>query len=103
MAASARPTSSRSAIPVRLVGCDLDLHADRALPGVRIAGAARAVDRTGVEMEAMVAVGGGADGLRHGQGRERGVEIARVRSEKARRQVGCGSRRGRNLLPSTVI
>jgi molybdenum cofactor biosynthesis enzyme len=37
------------------------------------------------------------------KGVERGVEIARVRLEKARRQVGCGSRRRRNLLPSTVI
>src|SRR5690348_13293410 len=42
--------------PVRLVGCDLDLTTDRALPGVRVQARARAVDRTGVEMEAMVAV-----------------------------------------------
>ena len=41
--------------PVRLVGCDLDLTIDRALPGVRVQARARAVDRTGVEMEAMVA------------------------------------------------
>src|SRR5881397_1912775 len=42
--------------PVRLVGCDLVLSTDRALPGVRLEARARAVDRTGVEMEAMVAV-----------------------------------------------
>jgi len=46
--------------PVRLVGCDLELEPDRALPGVRIAARARAVDRTGVEMEAMVACSVGA-------------------------------------------
>src|SRR4029079_16936573 len=33
--------------PVRLVGCDLDLVTDRALPGVRVQARARAVDRTG--------------------------------------------------------
>jgi len=36
--------------PVRLVGCDLDLVTDRALPGVRVQARARAVDRTGVEI-----------------------------------------------------
>jgi len=41
--------------PVRLVGCDLDLVTDRALPGVRVQARARAVDRTGVEMEALTA------------------------------------------------
>src|SRR3954462_10073649 len=34
--------------PVRVVGSDVDLTADRALPGVRIRVAVRAVDRTGV-------------------------------------------------------
>jgi cyclic pyranopterin phosphate synthase len=41
--------------PIRLTGCDVDLTVDRALPGVRIRATARAIDRTGVEMEAMVA------------------------------------------------
>ena len=42
--------------PVRLVGCDRRLWPlDRRLPGVRIRATARAFDRTGVEMEAMVA------------------------------------------------
>ncbi len=41
--------------PVRLTSCDVDLTVDRALPGVRIRATARAIDRTGVEMEAMTA------------------------------------------------
>ena len=40
--------------PVRVVGVDVALVADRKLPGVRIAVTVRAFDRTGVEMEAMV-------------------------------------------------
>jgi cyclic pyranopterin phosphate synthase len=71
--------------PVRLVGCDLDLRADRRLPGVRIEARARAVDRTGVEMEAMVAAGVAAltvyDMVK---GAERGVEIRAVRLEEKR-------------------
>ena len=62
--------------PVRLVGCDVDLDADRALPGRAHAARARAVDRTGVEMEAMVAAAVAAltvyDMVK---GAERGVEI----------------------------
>jgi cyclic pyranopterin phosphate synthase len=71
--------------PVRLVGCDLDLTTDRALPGVRVQARARAVDRTGVEMEAMVAVAVAAltvyDMVK---GAERGVEIRGVRLEEKR-------------------
>ena len=68
MAPSARPADpalpSGAARPLRRRP-----RADRALPGVRIRATARAVDRTGVEMEAMVGrLGGRADGLRHGQG-----------------------------------
>ena len=55
---------------------------DRALPGVRIRATARAVDRTGVEMEAMVAASVAAltvyDMVK---GVERGVEIDAVRLE----------------------
>ena len=65
---------------------------------------ARAVDRTGVEMEAMVAVAVAAltvyDMVK---GAERGVEIRGVRlEEKRRRQVGfvVAPGRARNLLPS---
>jgi len=69
--------------PVRLVGCDVELHPDRTLPGVRIAARARAVDRTGVEMEAMVAAAVAAltvyDMVK---GAERGVEIRGVRLEE---------------------
>jgi cyclic pyranopterin phosphate synthase len=71
--------------PVRLVGCDLDLVVDRRLPGVRIRAVARAVDRTGVEMEAMVAAATAAltvyDMVK---GAERGVEIQTVRLEEKR-------------------
>ena len=71
--------------PVRLVGCDLELRADRRLPGVRIEAHARAFDRTGVEMEAMVAVGVAAltvyDMVK---GAERGVEIRAVRLQEKR-------------------
>jgi cyclic pyranopterin monophosphate synthase len=71
--------------PVRLVGCDVDLTVDRKLPGVRIRVAARAIDRTGVEMEAMVAAATAAltvyDMVK---GAERGVEIQTVRLEEKR-------------------
>src|SRR6476620_1485973 len=71
--------------PVRLVGCDLDLVTARALPGVRVQAGARAAARTGVEMEAMVAVAVAAltvyDMVK---GAERGVEIRGVRLEEKR-------------------
>jgi cyclic pyranopterin monophosphate synthase len=71
--------------PVRLVGCDVDLTVDRRLPGVRIRVEARAVDRTGVEMEAMTAAATAAltvyDMVK---GAERGVEILSVRLEEKR-------------------
>ncbi len=71
--------------PVRLVGCDVDIEVDRALPGVRIRAEARALDRTGVEMEAMVAAATAAltvyDMVK---GAERGVEIRGVRLEEKR-------------------
>ena len=71
--------------PVRLVGCDVELRPDRRLPGVRIAARARAFDRTGVEMEAMVAAAAAAltvyDMVK---GAERGVEIRAVRLDEKR-------------------
>jgi cyclic pyranopterin phosphate synthase len=69
--------------PVRVVGTDVDLTADAALPGVRIAVTVRAFDRTGVEMEAMVGAAAAAltvyDMIK---GAERGVEIRAVRLEQ---------------------
>jgi cyclic pyranopterin phosphate synthase len=69
--------------PIRLTSCEVDLAIDRALPGVRIRATAHAVDRTGVEMEAMVAAATAAltvyDMVK---GAERGVEIAAVRLEE---------------------
>jgi cyclic pyranopterin phosphate synthase len=84
--------------PVRLVGGDVELRPDRRLPGVRIEARARAVDRTGVEMEAMVAAAVAAltvyDMVK---GAERGVEIRAVRlEEKHGGKSGSWSRRSRS-------
>src|SRR6185369_5406737 len=69
--------------PVRVVGSDVDLVPDRALPGVRVSVTVRAFDRTGVEMEAMVGAAAAAltvyDMVK---GAERGVEILSVRLEE---------------------
>jgi cyclic pyranopterin phosphate synthase len=69
--------------PIRLTNCDVDLTIDRALPGVRILATARAIDRTGVEMEAMLAASTAAltvyDMVK---GAERGIEIRAVRLEE---------------------
>ncbi len=69
--------------PIRLTGCDVELTIDRKLPGVRVRATARAVDRTGVEMEALVAASTAAltvyDMVKAA---ERGVEIRSVRLEE---------------------
>jgi cyclic pyranopterin monophosphate synthase len=69
--------------PVRVVGSDVDLVPDRALPGVRVSVTVRAFDRTGVEMEAMVGAAAAAltvyDMVK---GAERGVEILSVLLEE---------------------
>jgi len=71
--------------PVRVVGSEVELEADRALPGVRIRVTVRAFDRTGVEMEAMVGAAAAAltvyDMVK---GAERGVEIRAVQLEEKR-------------------
>jgi cyclic pyranopterin phosphate synthase len=71
--------------PVRVVGSDVDLTLDRALPGVRVRVTVRAFDRTGVEMEAMVGAAAAAltvyDMVK---GVERGVEIQAVQLEEKR-------------------
>ena len=69
--------------PVRLTSCDVDLTIDRALPGVRIRATARAVDRTGVEMEALTAAATAALTIYDMvKAAERGVEIRVVRLEE---------------------
>jgi cyclic pyranopterin phosphate synthase len=77
--------------PIRLTNCEVDLTVDRALPGVRILATARAIDRTGVEMEAMLAAATAAltvyDMVK---GAERGIEIRAVRLEEK-----AGGRSGR--------
>ncbi len=50
-----RPSSFPLCHPVRLTSCDVELTDRPALPGVRIRATARAIDRTGVEMEALTA------------------------------------------------
>src|SRR6185436_8165500 len=66
--------------PVRVVGTDVALALDPDLPGVRIEVTVDAIDRTGVEMEAMVGASVAAltvyDMVK---GVERGVEIGAVR------------------------
>jgi cyclic pyranopterin monophosphate synthase len=82
--------------PVRVVASDVTLVADRRLPGVRIAVEVQAVDRTGVEMEAMVGAAAAAltvyDMVK---GVERGVEVAEVRLEEKRGGRSGHWRRGR--------
>jgi cyclic pyranopterin phosphate synthase len=66
--------------PVRVVGSDVKLTCDAALPGVRVTVQVHAFDRTGVEMEAMVGAATAAltvyDMVK---GVERGVTIGGVR------------------------
>src|SRR5689334_21979132 len=71
--------------PVRVTGTDIDLEGDPTLPGIRVRVAARAFDRTGVEMEAMVGAAAAALTIYDMvKGVERGVEIVSVRLEEKR-------------------
>ena len=71
--------------PVRVVGTDVVLEADRKLPGVRVRVEVHAFDRTGVEMEAMVGAAAAALTIYDMvKGAERGVEITEVRLEEKR-------------------
>jgi cyclic pyranopterin phosphate synthase len=71
--------------PVRVVGTDVLLEADRKLPGVRVRVEVHALDRTGVEMEAMVGAAAAALTIYDMvKGAERGVEIGAVRLEEKR-------------------
>ena len=71
--------------PVRVVGTEVDLTGDPALPGIRVRVAVRAFDRTGVEMEAMVGASAAALTIYDMvKGVERGVEIRGVRLEEKR-------------------
>jgi cyclic pyranopterin phosphate synthase len=71
--------------PVRVVGSDVELAADRKLPGVRVRVEVHAFDRTGVEMEAMVGAAAAALTIYDMvKGAERGVEIIGVRLEEKR-------------------
>jgi cyclic pyranopterin phosphate synthase len=66
--------------PVRVVGTEVAFTVDRRLPGVRIQVTVDAVDRTGVEMEALVGASVAALTIYDMvKGVERGVEIGAVR------------------------
>src|SRR6185312_13222494 len=87
--------------PVRLTSCDVDLTVDRALPGVRIRAIARAVDRTGVEMEALTAAATAALTIYDMvKAAERGVEIRAVRLEEKQGGRSGHWRRGRQARPT---
>ncbi len=65
--------------PVRVVGTDVTLAADRQLPGVSVRVQVHAFDRTGVEMEAMVGAAAAALTIYDMvKGVERGVVIRSV-------------------------
>jgi cyclic pyranopterin phosphate synthase len=69
--------------PVRVVGTDVTFTLDRRPSGVRVEVAVDAVDRTGVEMEAMVGAAVAALTIYDMvKGVERGVEIGAVRLEQ---------------------
>jgi cyclic pyranopterin phosphate synthase len=69
--------------PVRVVGTEVAFDIDRRLPGVRIHVTVDAIDRTGVEMEALVGAGTAALTIYDMvKGVERGVEIGALRLEE---------------------
>jgi cyclic pyranopterin phosphate synthase len=71
--------------PVRLVGIEVRLTPDVSLPGVRIEVEAHALDRTGVEMEAMVGAAAAALTIYDMvKGVERGVTITEICLEEKR-------------------
>jgi cyclic pyranopterin phosphate synthase len=71
--------------PVRVVGTEVQVDGDPRLPGIRVRVTARAFDRTGVEMEAMVGAAAAALTIYDMvKGAERGVEILNVRLEEKR-------------------
>jgi len=69
--------------PVRVVGTDVAFTLDRRLPGVRVQVTVDAVDRTGVEMEALVGASTAALTIYDMvKAVERGVEIGPLRLEE---------------------
>jgi cyclic pyranopterin phosphate synthase len=89
--------------PVRVVGSDVEVEPDAALPGVRVRVTVRAFDRTGVEMEAMVGAAAAAltvyDMVK---GAERGVEIRAVRLEQKSGGRSGTWRRGKESKPANL-
>jgi cyclic pyranopterin phosphate synthase len=87
--------------PVRVVGTDVSFAIDPRLPGVRVEVAVQAVDRTGVEMEAMVGASAAALTIYDMvKGVERGVEIGALRlEEKSGGRSGLWTRGARGVKP----
>jgi cyclic pyranopterin phosphate synthase len=87
--------------PVRVVGTDVSFAIDPRLPGVRVEVAVQAVDRTGVEMEAMVGASAAALTIYDMvKGVERGVEIGAVRlEEKSGGRSGVWTRSAGGVKP----
>jgi cyclic pyranopterin phosphate synthase len=89
--------------PVRVVGSEVEVDPDAALPGVRVRVTVRAFDRTGVEMEAMVGAAAAAltvyDMVK---GAERGVEIRAVRLEQKSGGRSGTWRRGKESKPANL-
>jgi cyclic pyranopterin phosphate synthase len=88
--------------PVRVVGTDVGFTIDRRLPGVRVRVGVDAVDRTGVEMEALVGASVAALTIYDMvKGVERGVEIGAVRlEEKSGGRSGIWRRPVKPIRPS---
>jgi cyclic pyranopterin phosphate synthase len=83
--------------PVRLVGTDVQFEEDVRLPGIHVRVTARAFDRTGVEMEAMVGAAAAALTIYDMvKGTERGVEILSVRLQEKRGGRSGTWQRGRD-------
>jgi cyclic pyranopterin phosphate synthase len=82
--------------PVRVVGTDVTFTALRRPAGMRVQVEVHALDRTGVEMEALVGAAAGALTIYDMvKGVERGVEIASLRlQEKRGGRSGIWQRRG---------
>jgi cyclic pyranopterin phosphate synthase len=89
--------------PVRVVGVDVAFTVDRRLPGVRVEVTVDAVDRTGVEMEAMVGAATAALTIYDMvKGVERGVEVGALRLlEKSGGRSGLWRRSLKPKRPST--
>ena len=88
--------------PVRVAATDVAFSIDRRLPGVRVQVAVIALDRTGVEMEAMLGAAVAALTIYDMvKGVERGVEVGALRLEE--KSVGRTGLWRRGLKPNRTL